>query len=100
MKYSGRPPHDTSEVIDDVAATNANGGTPTPVAKDPYGYDSEGLVALPDGTFWVSDEYGPYITHFDANGYELGRLDARTGTARTTSTTRSSGTCRPSSPTA
>ncbi|WP_377270425.1 esterase-like activity of phytase family protein [Peterkaempfera sp. SMS 1(5)a] len=74
VKYSGRPPHDTSEVIDDVAATNANGGTPTPVARDPYGYDSEGLVALPDGTFWVSDEYGPYITHFDANGYELGRL--------------------------
>jgi Esterase-like activity of phytase/Bacterial Ig domain len=74
INYSGRPPHDTSEVIDDVAATNANGGTPVPVAKDPNGYDSEGLVALPDGTFWVSDEYGPYITHFDANGYELGRL--------------------------
>jgi hypothetical protein len=74
VPYSGRPPHDTSEVIDDVAATNANGGTPTPVAKDPYGYDSEGLVALPDGTFWVSDEYGPYITHFGAKGYELGRL--------------------------
>ncbi len=73
VKYSGRPPHDTGEVIDDVAATNAN-GTPTPVEKDPYGYDSEGLVALPDGSFWVSDEYGPYLTHFDANGYELGRL--------------------------
>lgn len=72
--YSGRPPHDTSEVIDDVNATNANGGVPVPVAKDPYGYDSEGLVALPDGTFWVSDEYGPYVTHFDADGYELGRL--------------------------
>jgi hypothetical protein len=74
VKYSGRPPHDTNEVIDDVDATNANGGSPVPVAGDPYGYDSEGLVALPDGTFWVSDEYGPYITHFDANGYELGRL--------------------------
>ncbi len=74
VKYSGRPPHDTSEVIDDVAATNANGGTPVPVARDAYGYDSEGLVALRDGTFWVSDEYGPYLTHFDANGYELGRL--------------------------
>jgi hypothetical protein len=72
--YSGRPPHDTKEVIDDVDATNAAGGTPVPVANDPYGYDSEGLVALPDGTFWVSDEYGPYLTHFDANGYELGRL--------------------------
>ncbi len=74
VNYSGRPPHDTSEVIDDVAATNAAGGTPTPVARDPYGYDSEGLVALRDGTFWVSDEYGPYLTHFDAHGYELGRL--------------------------
>ncbi|MFG1805617.1 esterase-like activity of phytase family protein [Streptomyces sp. NPDC049040] len=74
VNYSGRPPHDTSEVIDDVDATNANGGTPTPVARDANGYDSEGLVALPDGTFWVSDEYGPYITHFDADGYELGRL--------------------------
>jgi hypothetical protein len=73
-QYSGRPPHDTSEVIDDVAATNANGGKPKPVARDANGYDSEGLVALPDGTFWVSDEYGPYVTHFDANGYELGRL--------------------------
>jgi hypothetical protein len=72
--YSGRPPHDTSELIDDVNATNANGGTPVPVARDPYGYDSEGLVALKDGTFWVSDEYGPYVTHFDENGYELGRL--------------------------
>lgn len=74
VKYSGRPPHDTAETINDVDATNANGGTPTPVTRDPYGYDSEGLVALPDGTFWVSDEYGPYITHFDAHGYELGRL--------------------------
>jgi hypothetical protein len=74
VKYSGRPPHDTSEVIDDVAATNANGGTPVPVPRDANGYDSEGLVVLPDGSFWVSDEYGPYITHFDAKGYELGRL--------------------------
>jgi hypothetical protein len=78
VNYSGRPPHDTSEVIDDVNATNAtlSGGAVTPVlvAKDPYGYDSEGLVALRDGTFWVSDEYGPYLTHFDANGFEIGRL--------------------------
>src|SRR5262249_2806760 len=30
---------------------------------DPDGYDPEGVVALADGTFWISDEYGPYITH-------------------------------------
>jgi hypothetical protein len=43
-------------------------------ADDPNGYDSEGLVAMPDGTFWVSDEYGPYITHFDAYGRQIQRL--------------------------
>ncbi|MPY47606.1 esterase-like activity of phytase family protein [Streptomyces acidicola] len=40
----------------------------------PYGYDPEGLVALRDGTFWVSDEYGPYITHFAADGRAIERL--------------------------
>ncbi|MFL4908403.1 esterase-like activity of phytase family protein [Streptomyces sp. MMS24-I2-30] len=44
------------------------------LAPSPYGYDPEGLVALPDGTFWVSDEYGPYITHFSATGKQIGRL--------------------------
>ncbi|MFR9752484.1 esterase-like activity of phytase family protein [Nocardia sp. 004] len=39
-----------------------------------HGIDSEGLVALPDGTFWVSDEYGPFIVHFAADGTELERL--------------------------
>jgi hypothetical protein len=38
------------------------------------GYDSEGLVALKDGTFWVSDEYGPFITHFNSHGVASGRL--------------------------
>ncbi|MFF1877059.1 esterase-like activity of phytase family protein [Leifsonia sp. NPDC058230] len=45
-----------------------------PLAASPNGYDSEGLVALRDGTFWVSDEYGPFITHFDRNGKQLDRL--------------------------
>jgi hypothetical protein len=44
------------------------------LAKDPDGYDPEGLVALPDGSFWVSDEYGPFITHFTAQGREIARL--------------------------
>jgi Esterase-like activity of phytase/Bacterial Ig domain len=45
-----------------------------PLAPDASGYDSEGLVALPDGGFWVSDEYGPYITRFDRNGRATRRL--------------------------
>lgn len=40
----------------------------------PYGYDPEGLVVLKDGTFWVSDEYGPFITHFSRDGRQLERL--------------------------
>lgn len=47
-----------------------------PIKLDDYGLDGEGLVALKDGTFWVSDEYGPHIVHFDANGVEIGRINA------------------------
>ena len=49
-------------------------------AARPNGYDSEGLVALADGTFWVSDEYGPFITHFDRDGRQIGRLSPFDGT--------------------
>lgn len=50
---------------------NLDGGELPPTD---HGLDSEGLVALPDGSFWVSDEYGPFLIHFDANGQELERL--------------------------
>ena len=30
--------------------------------------DCEGLVLGPDGSFWVSDEYGPYIYRFSSDG--------------------------------
>ncbi|WP_022882851.1 esterase-like activity of phytase family protein [Gryllotalpicola ginsengisoli] len=45
-----------------------------------HGLDTEGLVAASDGTFWVSDEYGPYIVHFDSTGKEIGRLSPYDGT--------------------
>lgn len=41
---------------------------------DEYGLDSEGLVAMKDGSFWVSDEYGPHIVHFSKEGVELERI--------------------------
>ncbi|RDH74213.1 esterase-like activity of phytase family protein [Mycolicibacterium moriokaense] len=46
----------------------------TPMPNSDRGLDSEGLVALEDGTFWVADEYGPHVVHFDAEGNELERL--------------------------
>jgi hypothetical protein len=50
-----------------------------PLPPSDHGLDTEGLVALPDGTFWVSDEYGPFLVHFDANGKELERLSPFNG---------------------
>ncbi|MBV7388957.1 esterase-like activity of phytase family protein [Pasteurellaceae bacterium TAE3-ERU1] len=45
-----------------------------PVGTDPYGIDSEGLAIADDGSFWVSDEYGPHIVHFNSEGVELERI--------------------------
>jgi hypothetical protein len=44
------------------------------LGTDPDGLDSEGLVALKDGTFWVSDEYGPWLVHLNAGGKTLERV--------------------------
>lgn len=38
------------------------------LAPDPNGVDTEGLVALADGGFWVSEEYGPSVLRVDAEG--------------------------------
>ncbi|HVX47237.1 MAG TPA: esterase-like activity of phytase family protein [Mycobacteriales bacterium] len=66
--YNGQvdPQATTGETIED------RNGNPLPTS--PNGYDPEGLVAMPDGTFWVSDEYGPFITHFDRTGRQIERL--------------------------
>ncbi|MDO6804785.1 esterase-like activity of phytase family protein, partial [Wenyingzhuangia sp. 1_MG-2023] len=50
--------------------------TTNPILLDDYGLDGEGMVALSDGTFWVSDEYGPHMVHFDADGNEIDRINA------------------------
>jgi hypothetical protein len=36
--------------------------------------DAEGIALLPDGTFFVSDEYGPYLYRFSADGVLLGAV--------------------------
>jgi hypothetical protein len=41
--------------------------------------DSEGIRVAPDGTVWVSDEYGPYILHFNGQGQEIGSLQLPAG---------------------
>lgn len=57
----------TGEIALDVA-----GNTLTPSVD---GLDSEGLAVAADGSFWVSDEYGPHLVHFDANGQTIERIN-------------------------
>lgn len=47
-----------------------------PIKTDINGLDPEGLAVLKDGSFWVSDEYGPHLVHYDADGVEIGRINA------------------------
>ncbi|MDB5034223.1 MAG: hypothetical protein JWQ98_1464 [Chlorobi bacterium] len=60
------PPYNTGEVALDI---NLN-----VLPNDDWGYDSEGLLRAPDGTFWVSDEYGPSISHVSATGQVIARF--------------------------
>lgn len=47
-----------------------------PIKTDINGLDPEGLAALQNGSFWVSDEYGPHLVNYDAKGVEIGRINA------------------------
>ncbi|WP_294225584.1 esterase-like activity of phytase family protein, partial [uncultured Chryseobacterium sp.] len=63
-------------------AYDANGNL---LGTDNYGLDSESVVAAADGTFWVSDEYGPHIVHYTAEGVEMERISpigVNTGTRK------------------
>ncbi|MEO7727871.1 MAG: esterase-like activity of phytase family protein, partial [Burkholderiales bacterium] len=44
------------------------------LGTDPDGLDSEGLVALKDGGFWISDEYGPWLVHLNPQGRIIERI--------------------------
>lgn len=45
----------------------------TPLAYNPDGLDTEGIVRAADGTFWLVDEYGPSLVHVSARGRVLAR---------------------------
>lgn len=45
-----------------------------PLPPDPSGLDTEGIAALPDGGFWVGDEYGPSLVRLEPDGRVLRRL--------------------------
>lgn len=47
--------------------------TGAPLQTDPNGADSEGIAALPDGSFWIAEEYGPSLLRVDRTGRVLVR---------------------------
>ncbi|KAK7689375.1 hypothetical protein QCA50_007167 [Cerrena zonata] len=66
--------------LDPIAIRAAQPGFPNAATADPQmpiastslphlSVDAEGLALNDDGTFWVSDEYGPYIYRLDSQGH-------------------------------
>jgi len=50
----------------------ANGLPALPLAYNgKVSLDTEGIALLADGSFYISDEYGPYISHFSSTGRML-----------------------------
>lgn len=45
-----------------------------PLPPDPSGLDTEGIAALANGGFWLSDEFGPSLVRLDSGGRVLKRL--------------------------
>ncbi|KAL9607882.1 MAG: hypothetical protein Q9167_007245 [Letrouitia subvulpina] len=61
LKYRGFP------ILPTADYTGDGFGGPGPGGKR-VSIDSEGLVLAADGSFWISDEYGPYIYHISSTG--------------------------------
>ena len=45
-------------------------------------FDVESIARMEDGTFWVGEEFGPYLLHFDAQGHLLSLAGSPSGSAR------------------
>lgn len=45
----------------------------TPLAYNPDGLDTEGIVRTADGSFWLVDEYGPSLVHVSSRGRVMAR---------------------------
>ena len=62
--YPGFPPLPVATYTGDGFGGQGPGGKLVPV-------DNEGLVLASDGSYWISDEYGPYIYHYGIDGRML-----------------------------
>jgi hypothetical protein len=67
LSFPGFPDLPAATYTGDGFGNNGTGGHRVSV-------DSEGLVLNPDSSFYVSDEYGPYIYHFSSTGKMLSAI--------------------------
>ncbi|MFN2219273.1 MAG: esterase-like activity of phytase family protein [Anaerolineae bacterium] len=71
-------PKNLNEVTkDDESVPNTENGYSNEAQRLPFNQnslDTEGLAQLPDGSFWVGEEYAPSIVHIDADGHVLERV--------------------------
>ncbi|GIF12787.1 esterase-like activity of phytase family protein [Actinoplanes teichomyceticus] len=63
----------TVDVVGGVNLTDPNGKVPWPLTRADRvltgaDFDVESIVKAADGTFWIGDEFGPYLLHFDRGG--------------------------------
>jgi hypothetical protein len=71
-----REPHRNTTGLDPLAVRPASGNLPA-LPQAPNGkiaVDDEGVVYPGDGTMWISDEYGPYVYHYNASGKLIGAI--------------------------
>lgn len=75
VEADGTPLTSFDATVTGAASRAAFPNLPLPQAfNNRIAIDPEGLALLPDGTFFVGDEYGPYLYRFAANGTLLGAI--------------------------
>lgn len=71
ITLKGRKGKDITGLSNPLAITdteNAYTSDAKQMMLDPSGLDTEGLVRMSDGSFWMADEYGPSVIHADSKG--------------------------------
>lgn len=76
-----RTTDDTIQILETIPLTGQSGqgitglhSTRNAMGANPSGIDSEGMVHLSNGDFWVCDEYAPSLLHIDKTGRVLKRF--------------------------
>jgi hypothetical protein len=65
------------DVVGGVNLTDPDGHVPWPLTRPDRvltgaDFDIESFVRLPDGSYWIGDEFGPFLLHVDRAGRLLG----------------------------